>query len=570
MTARWGAVRLTGSLAAVLVAAGCLGVPTGGPVQRAPDSTDGEITSTRFVPAGPAEDAAPEAIVSGYIESMLGYPADPQITSAFLTDEAAESWRPGARTAVYESIEIEVPEVAEDATRVTAALNVTDRATLDANGRFDIQRSTRQIRLELERQDGQWRVANPPNGVLLSGRYFDENVRVAALHYFDPSGERLIADPVHVIDDDRAATRLVTALFDGTDDVRSAEVVSYVPEGASLRGEVEVVDGVAEVRLRQALTALGPDEQERVIAQITATLVQLDSVSGVRVTATGTDVVATSSTLAAFRPPLRSADVYAVRDERLVRLSADEVAPVEGPWDEAEVTSREVVVHAAGARVALVDDDAVEVRDLDSGEPIIAVDGRDVVSAAWDIDGALWIVDRDADDGWRIRVVRGDEVEVVRAAGWAMDAVDSFDLSPDGARFAAVVVTPNGQRRLATGAVLRDEDGAVVGAARPTNLPTPDLDDLSSVMWVTAGDLALSARGEASLPQPLVIHHDGWQDRSLSAERPAPPVATGLAVVVVRARSGDVYVESDDGVWVITASLPWAFLEGVRAPSRAY
>lgn len=571
MRARRGLRIGLGTLVGVLVISACSGVPERGPVERAPDVSQAESSLSRFVPAGPAADASPRDLVLGYVESMLGFPSDPQISAAFLTDEAAERWRPSARTLVYESIVVEAPEPTEEAEEATARVEVSAIGMLDDNGRFGYQESNRQLRLELARRDGQWRIANPPQGLLLSERYFEENVRPAEVFFLDATGERLVGDPVHVIDDDRAATRLVTAVLNGPDDVRSADVQTFAPDDQSLRGEVEVTDdGVAEVRFRQAIASLEALARERLIAQITATLLQLDAVDSVRVIAPGTDVVATAASIAELRPPARPSDVYAVREERLVRLEAGEVVPLEEPWDELDLSGREISVDASTERIALLGGDEVEVRELATGDSVLAVDAPDVVAAVWDVDGVLWIVDREPDEGLRVRVVLDDEVVQADASAWTMADVESFDLSPDGVRYALVSRTTEGQRRVLSGPVLREPDGAVIGVGDAEVIGVRGLADVASVLWVTSSDIALIARAQGLGLQPLVIRQDGWSDPSTVADRPALPASDAQRSVVLRPRSGDVYVESDDGVWAITASRPWELLEDVRSPVRAH
>lgn len=560
---------LLAGVASMALLAACAGVPEAGPVHRAPEPEGSESSATRFVPAGPTAGASPAEVVDGYVESMLGFPSDPRITASFLTDEAAEQWRPTGRTTVYSSISADVPDDDPDATTGSARVEVSERSTLDDNGRYVFRPSERSFSLSLIRQDGEWRIANPPNGMLVSERYFDDSVRLADVYFMDPAGERLIGDPVHVIDDDQAATRLVTALLSGPDDARAADLSSFVPEDQSLRGEVEVVDGLADVRLRQQITDLDEAGRERFVAQIAATLIQLDSIDSVRVTAPGIDEVVRSASLSELRPPARSTDVYAVDGDRLVRLSGGEVQDLDPPWDGVAVTARDVAVDARSERVALVEPDGVEVVGLEDAEPIVAVEGTAVAAVAWDADGALWVVDRADEDDWRVRLIEGDEANEIATGEWSMEDIVSFDLAPDGARYALVAESSGEERRLVSGAVERDVDGVVEGVGAPETIRVAEISDVVSVMWLSPRDLALTARVHGVRLQPVVVNHDGWRNTETVADRPSLPTYSAHRAVAIGPRSGDVYVEDDEGVWTISASRPWELLDGVRSPSRA-
>src|SRR5690606_19267595 len=118
-------------------------------------------------------------------------------------------------------------------------------ARLDRQGRYT--RSTEDPRrtYRLEQVDGQWRIANPQAGVMVTRTYFDDYFRSFPLYFFDRPGSRLVPELVHQAVGEQLPTGLVTALARGPG--RDSAFRTYVPGAGSLRPSVTVSDDVADV-----------------------------------------------------------------------------------------------------------------------------------------------------------------------------------------------------------------------------------------------------------------------------------------------------------------------------------
>ena len=184
MTRRpFAAALLAALLAAVLTA--CAGLPTAGPVHvgRAIGEEEG-LPDFAFVPDGPTLDATPEQIVEGFIAAGSGPRGNWQTAQEFLTEGFRSDWSPQAGVTIYEPGDRSVSSITEDEIVVT----VRPAATVDATGAYraggdgDIP-----LRYRLAQEDGQWRIAEAPDGVVLDTTRFGTVFRSYALHYFDPT-----------------------------------------------------------------------------------------------------------------------------------------------------------------------------------------------------------------------------------------------------------------------------------------------------------------------------------------------------------------------------------------------
>src|SRR5699024_70101 len=85
-------------------------IPRASSVHRISDGQDGSQIPSRYEPAGPADDATPSEIVRGYLDAMLAYPANLATVKKFLTEEAAEKWKPGASTLIYSNASVQTSD----------------------------------------------------------------------------------------------------------------------------------------------------------------------------------------------------------------------------------------------------------------------------------------------------------------------------------------------------------------------------------------------------------------------------------------------------------------------------
>ena len=175
-------------------------------------------------------------------------------------------------------------------------------------------------------EDGEWRITEAPDGLILDTSQFSTVFRRASLMYFDPTAQFLVPD-VRWFPAINAATYVSDALVDGPPAPwLAASVVTAFPESVSLRPSVPVEDGVAEVVLGSSAVELSADTLSRMQAQLTATL-RTVGVSSVAMSAGATPLdvepASTRSTRVNTLPLVLTAEGFGF-------LSGEQLEPIEG------------------------------------------------------------------------------------------------------------------------------------------------------------------------------------------------------------------------------------------------
>lgn len=201
------------SLAVVLALAGCQGLPTSGPVNAGqPVGEEAGPPDFAYIPDPPPPGASPEQIVEGFIAAGSG-PRDNWATARqYLAPEIRDVWQPTA------AVLIDVGDRAlTSTTEDNVTLTVTPEATVDETGSFAIADGGAiplGYRLA-QRADGEWRITQAPDGVVLDRDRFEAVFRSYSIMYFDPSWTYLVPDE-RWYPATNPATYIAEALVDGT------------------------------------------------------------------------------------------------------------------------------------------------------------------------------------------------------------------------------------------------------------------------------------------------------------------------------------------------------------------
>lgn len=499
----------------LLLATGCTGLPEDGPVVDSGSRStvdDQRASDINAVPPTPGMSAS--AVVNGFLDAMYASPIRLDVAQQFLTPGAAEAWDPEAGTITY----LERQQARDSGLRVSVQLIDTER--LDRTGAYDDTSSSGDETLDLDLRivDGEYRIDDPPDALVVPRTWFTQRFRRASLFFFDPSGRILVPQPVYVPRGNELPATLVRRLVQISGDA-SPLVRSYVPSGVDSRADVSVSpEGVADIDLGGEPVTLGDATSERLLAQLAWTLRQQSSIRRIRVTVGGSVVLAPDGgELFDVRDADRyspngddpSTDLYAVRDRRLQRRDGNELVPVAGAFGDGStpvgvatpsIDGRRAAVVAPGGRSLLLGDLAGTGSD-DGGDdagpqdPGTVLRGTSLVAPAWDFADRLWVVDRTRRGGVVRAVVhlvvagRDREIEVDGVSG---RDVTHLLVSRDGTRLVAVVRARGGDE-LRVARIETDGLGAVV-RVRPSRRIDPDpgtalgIDD---VAWTSPTTLAV-------------------------------------------------------------------------------
>lgn len=561
-------------LAALTLLGGCVSLPETGSVTTEPGqgAVDDGAGSYDYTPSGPRPGAAPLTIVEDFLLAMQASPQTTAVASRYLTDEARAGWFPQKTTLVHGS-----RVVTGDGDTWTVGLSQT--VQLDAFGtwlgRVGGDRGV-EYELELVQERGEWRIANPPDALIVPRDYFESRYQQYSVYYFDPSGEVLVPQPTYQPHGDQAATLLVRRLLAGPDPRLDGVLRSYIPGGTDYVLSVPVsLEGVAEVKLTERLLGLGEEEREKALAQLAWTLSQVNGVDSMTVLVDGApvDVPGAGSpqsvtSWAEYDPAVHwaSQELFAFRDGEPLALSSD-AGEVVGAFGAREVPLRDLAVNLTGEELAGVSEDGATVvrapRASPGGDPPapeqteVVHTGTDLLQPAWDVFDDLWLVDRTR-DGARLLVV-GKEVVPVEAPGLTGADVSAFVVSRDGSRLVAVVPGRAGDR-LVVSRVLRGPNGRVRGLTRAVELPLSQggVDEIRDLAWRSPGSLAVLTGPTPESSQVLLALVDGstgLTDADTAAEilrrravRLVSSPAEG-APVYLATEEGELFVLGSDGGW---------------------
>lgn len=534
-------------LSAVLTTA-CGLLPDSGPVHRqdAPQDVTG-ADQTYFYPPGPGRNAGRIAIAKGFLVAMEANPLNTAAARAYLSDHAAETWKPSGGTIVYDTA-----TVTRDGSE--ARVRLTGAHRIDAAGvwkRGPAQRITLQLRMV--REHGQWRIDDPLGALIVDTTFFQARFSPYQLYFFDRGNRVLVPQTVYAPDGDLTASALVRGLLVGPEPRLSTIAHSAFPAGALLDPSVVVTDrGVAEVPLSEDILNLSPSERNLALIELAWTLQQVPTVNRVRITVDGSPLTLgdgrtdfTSADGDEFAPTGLSStrELVAIRDDRVVTVSGRDVSPVAGAFGKKGLLLRSLALDRSGRRIVAVSQNGSLVFAGDAVDGAVTkriFTGTDLLRPRIDLFGVVWLVARTPQGAVVHALVEGHD-HVVELPGISGKDVSSFAISPDGTRFAAGI-TAGARPKVVVDVVLRAANSTPMRGSAPISLPVSSYDpshELGRVVdlgWRTPTTLAVLTRPQDGISRVVYVVDDGSPGDPLTTE---PDAFQGNAVdLVVNADNG--------------------------------
>jgi hypothetical protein len=573
-------------LLGLLLLAGCAGLPSSGPVRSEPAGQQVEDEApVDFAPGGPRAGAAPIEIVRGFLVAMTATPLNTSVARRFLTAEASSRWVPERGTVVY-------TEETRTADGDDVNLELKDTVRLDGRGEWLGRKGDTSYHLTLVRVDGQWRITDPPNRLIIPASHFESRFAQAYLYVFDKSAEVLVPEPVYVPTGAQTTTSLITGLLRGPDRDLLGVERTFLPARTVL-DDISVPvsqDGTAEVPLSDQVLSLDDEQLSLAFAQMAWTLAQVPGVERLRVTVDGSPLDlpgegadSAVSDWSEYTPAVAwaSQSLFGVRDGRVVAVASGEERRISGPMGSLDLGIRKIAVDLPAERVAATTDDGEVIvgprSRLPGTEPqpddvqTVYDGGSNLLAPAWDLFGQLWVVD-DGPQGARVSVVAKGSVQGLYVAGLSGEDVRTFVMSRDGTRLAAVV--DDGERdHLVLSRVERLASGRVRAVTAATRIPLDGLGvtRVRDLAWRTPGSLALLAAPTPDTSQVVVVKVDGSSTVSESttdaetyrgrASRLVTSPVLG-APLYIRAATGAMFALAANGRWVGAGLEP-----GLRSPT---
>lgn len=449
------------ALLPALLLTACVSVPFSGSVEVGGDlDTDVEVAFD-FLPSGPSEGASQGEILSGFFSATTASQNNYRIARSYLADDVSDVWNPYAVTLVRSR-----DGVVERVDDTTLTYSVPITASVDSVGRYSVADGTTSQTLPAFRfvqEDGEWRIAELGDGILISQQAFPSAFSQHTLFYWDSAFRNLVPDLRWFPTRSEVATRIVRALLEPPSSwLGQGATVSAIPEGTQLAlAPVTVSAGVAQVDLTNEVLALNDRERQRLRLQLSASLRGVSNVVGVQLTVDQNAVAIPEWTAG-------SPDVVPQVDPRLLVQSEDGdfgYSTRDGIEPIGTLSARVIELDAVAVALAptrtlatLLNADGVwAVRTGDA--PSVLLDDRPrLISPTIDGYTFVWSV---AAQGGEIRAIELDgTVHEVEAALPDNARVVSLDLSRDDARVLILLDGPGGAR-LVYAAVIRDEGSGV-------------------------------------------------------------------------------------------------------------
>ena len=277
------------ALAVTLAAAGCVSIPTGGPVRSYLVTQGADEQSQQYVqvqPQPPRPGWKPADIVEGFLAASASFGDQGKVTREYLTPQESRSWTPTYTAIVYkEGPAVTGPVTAVPGKKNTVTVRITGReqAYLQGFGGYSVPSASAPDQAPSATQDftlvkvgTQWRIATRPAELLLTSDSFNHDYQQRNLYFFDPSYRYLVPDPVYVplqASEEDLMNGLVDDLITPPTDWLSngGATRSRLPAGTKLAGVT--LDGViAVVNLTGAIVKAAPAVLAEVSSQLLWTL----------------------------------------------------------------------------------------------------------------------------------------------------------------------------------------------------------------------------------------------------------------------------------------------------------
>ncbi|MGP9538994.1 LpqB family beta-propeller domain-containing protein [Brachybacterium sp. AOP43-C2-M15] len=517
--ARRDVLRAAGAAAVLGLGTACARIPTDSPIDSRTLSGQAQPGAPYVRALPPPDDATAEDVVAGFVQAGVGSEEDFAVARAYLTAEASATWDPAARITVYSgSQELQVEEVGEG--KLAMMLQVV--ALVDADGVRSLMSGpvSREIQVEIEQVEDQWRLSAVPDGIFLSEAAFETLYGPARLYFLDARDRHLVPDhrwfPLR-----RGAPAVLEAFLAGPAPFLEGAVTSHVPRTSGISDAVITtgVDGSAQVTVPTAIASLAAGPRALALSQLEASLRSLRTLSGVRLVQDGQDVVLDDETrveraLPGHRPIAAGpSGIISLTDAGTADPAVQLVPDLAETEVSAPVIAQDGVLAAARSREGSV----VLIASTDGSVPLReAATGGAFVAPRIDDAGFVWTASRSSAGALLALSGQGPDRDAKVDAPWlAGREIQALDIAADATRM-VLLSADDGGSRVDLCAVVRDADGVPASLTEPTTVHT-FLTSVTDLSWYD--ELALVMLGtdrSAEEERALIV--------DLAAGREALPV----------------------------------------------
>jgi hypothetical protein len=308
------------ALVAALSAAGCVSMPSAGPVRsypvtQGPDAQGQPYQQVVFEP--PGTHWKPTQIVQGFLAASASFSSNWEVAREYMTPQESKAWKPSWSAVVYsngptvkapvytETTAKPAPGAKKQQGKQSAKQQVSEQATvtitgsvlanlsgsnLSGYGSYAVPSSSgpqgspgaEQTIDLVENAAGEWRISSAPPELLLTSDSFKSDYELRNLYFFDPTSQFLVPDPVYVPLQATPADLMNGLVYDlvhppkdwlsGGATRTAFPAGTTFPGGTASIGDV-TIDGVtAVVDLGGAIAKASTQVMQQISAQLVSTL----------------------------------------------------------------------------------------------------------------------------------------------------------------------------------------------------------------------------------------------------------------------------------------------------------
>ncbi|MCS5722072.1 LpqB family beta-propeller domain-containing protein [Herbiconiux sp. CPCC 203407] len=511
-------------LAALLlvVLSACSGIPRAGQVETGDAiGTDDDI-DVIFLAADPTAGATQQEILNGFILAAKSPQDDYAIARRYLTDDAADVWRPNQGTTVDSG-----PRPATSLNDTTLQISVSEVARVDGNGSYTETGPGAPTALQFgfTQVDGEWRINDLADGIVIEELFFDQVFTAHALYFYDPTFTYLVPDLRWFPTSTAVGTRVVRALLAGPSAwLGDGAVVTAFPDG-TITPAVVTAGGQTQVELSGNVLEADAVDLQRMQRQLSASLSDLASASNIAISVDQNIVPIPAAPALAPEPSTRvDSRPLVVRDGAFGYLAGASVAGIQGISAGVESLQPVSAAYSETAGLAAAGAAAGGVYAVRTGEAPVLLDQRPaLIAPAVDPFGYVWSVP--AGSPTELSAFGPEGTVPAVPTNWdGASSITSFEISRDGTR-ALAFLSVDGVPKLVVAAVIRNQDGVPQQLGRPVELRTTPGTPVGAT-WVdqlSVASVTRLASGEARATTQTL----GGRSTSLGSPTGAVAIAGG-------------------------------------------
>ena len=489
----------------------CSSIPTDSPVGHIEAGSGEPGASSARIPDGPEPGDSVGEIVRGFLAAGAGTGNNFSVAKSFLTEAEAQEWKPQESVSLLPNdtdLDSLNYEVTSDQKTLTMSAPVV--GLVDSSGVFNSTKPGTQSNMEfsLRQENGEWRIASAPDGLLISQSEFRTIFLNYSLEFFTSDYSYLVPDSRWFLRSSSTPTAIINELISGPAPYLAGAVVTAIPDGAKLSDSnvVAIENGIAKVSLGNQSVAPTDREKGLIRQQIASTLKVIPSISSIELSIGGQLIAKslqpkTDTSVQVDGPPV------VLAKNRLSRISGTTVARVENSPDLAQAKASDpavsfddsfyVYLERAGKQLMRLKADGVDSTAIFAGKKLVRP-SIDRFNMVWTAESA---------NKGKITAVGKDGQTYTVAADFlsGRDLID-VEVSRDGTRIALLSKHKGESSRIDVVGIPRDKAGNPSSGVSEAPIEVgSSFAEIKDISWAGSTSLVALAAMENARVQPFRI-----------------------------------------------------------------